>query len=301
MTTPRTPALGELLKQYRLAAGLTQEELAERARISVRAIGDLERGARRTPHKDTLRLLAEALGLSEDDRALLFEAVRASRRARSAFLSAAQAPAPPKGFPVTLTPLIGREREEAAIAHLLLQDDVRLLTLTGPAGIGKTRLATQVALGLGAHFATVVFVSLTSIRDPALVMPAIAQALGLHDQPNQPAIEQLFEYLSRRELLLVLDNFEQVVQAGPEIAQLLAACPQVKALLTSRVALRVRGEHEFAVPPLDTPDLTRLPTLEDLTRYAAVTLFVQRARAVKPTFRGDACARPSHRRDLCAA
>ena len=104
------------------------------------------------------------------------------------------------------------------------------------------------------------------------------------EQPNQSAIDQLYEHLSRRELLLVLDNFEQVVQAGPEIAQLLAACPRVRALLTSRVALRVRGEYEFSVPPLDTPDLARLPTPEDLTRYAAATLFVQRAQAVKPTF-----------------
>jgi predicted ATPase len=122
------------------------------------------------------------------------------------------------------------------------------------------------------------------MSDPSLVVSAIGQALGLHDQPNQPAIEQLYEYLSGRELLLVLDNFEQVVQAGPDLARLLAACPQVKAMVTSRVALRVRGEHEFTVPPLDTPDLARLPALEDPARYAAVTLFVQRARAVKPSF-----------------
>jgi predicted ATPase/DNA-binding XRE family transcriptional regulator len=284
MTTLSVPEFGELLRQYRLAAGLTQEELAELARISVRAIGALERGARRTPHKETLRLLADALNLSEDDQALLFEALRASRRGAVVPSPMAQAAALPKGFPVTLTPLVGREREEAAIAHLLTRDDVRLLTLTGPAGIGKTRLATQVALGLGAHFAEIDFISLSAVRDPALVVPAIGQALGLREQPNQPAIEQLHEYLSRQELLLVLDNFEQVVHAGPEIIQLLAACPGVTALLTSRVALRVRGEHEFAVPPLDTPDLAQPPPLEDLGRYAAVTLFVQRARAVKPTF-----------------
>jgi predicted ATPase/transcriptional regulator with XRE-family HTH domain len=284
MTTPRTPAFGELLKKYRLAAGLTQEELAERARISVRAVGDLERGARRTPHKDTLRLLADALNLCEDDQAPLFEAVRVSRQTAASPTPAARVLAPPKGLPATLTPLIGREREEAAIAHVLRQDEVRLLTLTGPAGIGKTRLAMQVALGLGAHFATVVFVSLASVRDPALVTPVIAQSLGLHDQPNLPVMEQLSLYLSGRELFLILDNFEQVVQAGPIIAQLLAACPHVKALVTSRVALGVRGEHEFGVPSLETPDLAQLPSLENLTRYPAITLFVQRARAVKPTF-----------------
>jgi predicted ATPase/DNA-binding XRE family transcriptional regulator len=284
MTTQRAPAFGGLLKQYRLAAGLTQEELAERARMSVRAIGDLERGARRAPHKDTLLLLADALSLSVDDRAVLVEAVRAGRRAASPPTLAAQALAPPKGFPTTLTPLIGREREEAVIANMALRGDVRLLTLTGPAGIGKTRLAAEVALGLGAHFATVVFISLAPVRDPSLVAPVIGQALGLHEQPNLPVIELISDYLSGREHLLILDNFEQVVQAGPIIAQLLAASPRVKALVTSRVALGVRGEHEFAVPPLETPDLAQLPPLEDLSRYPAVTLFVQRARAIKPAF-----------------
>jgi predicted ATPase/DNA-binding CsgD family transcriptional regulator len=284
MTTPPTPAFAELLRQYRIAAGLTQEELAERARISLRAIGDLERGARRTPHKDTVRLLAEALHLSNDDETLLFETVRASRRGAGAPSPSMQAAALPKGFPVTLTPLVGREREEAAIAHMLRQEDVRLLTLTGTAGIGKTRLATQTALDHCDCFANVVFVSLAAISEHSLVLPVIAQALGLHEQADQPVIDQLSAFLFRRELLLVLDNFEQVAQAGPDMAQLLAACPQVKALVTSRVALRVRGEQEFPVPPLDTPDLGHLPVLEDLTRYAAVTLFVQRARAVKPTF-----------------
>jgi predicted ATPase/DNA-binding XRE family transcriptional regulator len=284
MTTLRTLAAGELLRQHRLAAGLTQDELAERARISARAVSDLERGVRRTPHKDTLRLLADALSLDEADRALLFEAVQASRRGAAARTPTAQTIALPQGFPVTLTALIGREREEAAIAHLLLQDDVRLLTLTGSAGIGKTRLATQVAMGLVARFAEIDFVSLSAVRDPALVAPTIGQALGLQEQPKQSAMDHLSEYLSGRELLLVLDNVEQVVQARAAIAQLLAACPRVKALLTSRVALQVRGEHEFPVSPLEAPNLAHLPPLEDLSRYAAVKLFMQRARAVRPTF-----------------
>jgi predicted ATPase/DNA-binding XRE family transcriptional regulator len=284
MTTLHAPAFGELLRQHRLAAGLTQEELAERARISVRAISDLERGVRRAPHKDTLRLLAEALNLSEDDCALLFESVRETRRAEAASPSTAPTGIFSRDFPVALTPLVGREREEAAIAHLLLRDDVRLLTLTGPAGIGKTRLATQTALDHGACFANVVFVSLAAIREHSLVLPAIAQALGLHDQVDQPAHDQIYEYLARRKSLLILDNFEQVAQAGPQIAQLLAACPQATALVTSRIALRVRGEHEVAVPPLDTPDLAQLPAFENLTRYAAIALFVQRAREVNPTF-----------------
>jgi predicted ATPase/DNA-binding NarL/FixJ family response regulator len=284
MSALSTPTVGELLRQQRTAAGLTQEELAERSRMSVRAISDLERGVRRTPHKDSLRLLAEALHLSEGDWALLFEAVHASRRGAVVPAPSTQAAALPKGLPVTLTPLVGREREVAAIAHLLRQEDVRLLTLTGPAGIGKTRLATQTALDHSDCFANVVFVSLAAISKHSLVLPVIAQALGLHEQADQPVIDQLSAFLFRRELLLVLDNFEQVAQAGPAFAQLLATCPRVKALVTSRVALRVRGEHELPVPPLETPDLAQLPTLEELSRYAAVTLFVQRARAVKPPF-----------------
>jgi transcriptional regulator with XRE-family HTH domain len=155
-----TPAFAELLKRHRLAAGLTQDELAEQAQISVRAISDLERGVRRAPHKDTLRLLAEALDLSDDDRALLLESARQARRT-AASVSTIRPFTSVGDFPVTLTPLIGREREEAAIAHLLLSDDVRLLTLSGPAGIGKARLATEAAVGLGAHVANSVFVSLT--------------------------------------------------------------------------------------------------------------------------------------------
>jgi predicted ATPase/DNA-binding XRE family transcriptional regulator len=284
MSMLRTPAFGELLRRHRIAAGLTQEELAERARISVRAISDLERGVRRAPHKDTLRLLADALNLGEDDRALLLETVRETRRAEATPSSTAPTGVFSRDFPVALTPLIGREREEAAIAHLLLRDTVRLLTLTGPAGIGKTRLATQTAVDHGACFANVVFVSLAAISEHSLVLPAIAQALGLHDQADRPAHDQIYDYLARRKSLLILDNFEQVAQAGPQIAKLLAACPQATALVTSRVALRVRGEHEVAVPPLDTPDLAQLPTLENLTRYAAIILFVQRAREVNPTF-----------------
>jgi predicted ATPase/transcriptional regulator with XRE-family HTH domain len=281
--TPRTPAFAELLRRHRRAAGLTQGELAEHARISVRALSDLERGVRRAPHIGTLRLLADALRLGEDERTALLESARQARRAEASHPSAR--PFSPVGdFPVTLTPLIGREREQAALAHLVLRDDVRLLTLTGPAGIGKTHLATRVALDPSAGVPGAVFVPLAAIGEHALVLPTIAHALGLRDQANRAACDRLCEYLSGREVLLVLDNFEQVVHAGPAVAHLLAACPRVKALVTSRVALRVRGEHEFSVPPLDTPDPAQLPAPDELTRYAAVSLFVERARAVEPDF-----------------
>jgi predicted ATPase/DNA-binding XRE family transcriptional regulator len=286
MPSLRSPTLVGLLKDYRAAAGLTQSELAERARLSVRAISDLERGVRRAPHKDTLLLLAEALGLDEEKRALLLGAARRSRRtgppATTALL---HAPLLPSDYPDTLTPLIGRERDEASVTHLLTQANVRLLTLTGPAGIGKTRLAMQVAANLHDRFADgIVFISLAAISDPHLVLQAVAQEFGLREQVSQPMEKQLRNFLAEHETLIVLDNFEQVARAGPDIARFVAACPGVKVLVTSRAALRIRGEHEFAVPPLDIPDPACLPVVEDLPQYAAVALFMQRARAVKPTF-----------------
>jgi predicted ATPase len=159
-----------------------------------------------------------------------------------------------------------------------------MLTLTGPAGIGKTRLAIQAALRLGDHFANVVFISLGEVSEHSLVLPVIAQALGLREEGEHAADARLRAYLAEQELLLILDNFEQVGRAAPEIARLLTACPRVKTLVTSRVPLRVRGEHEFAVPPLDIPDLARLPALEHLIKYSAVELFLRRAQAIRPTF-----------------
>jgi predicted ATPase/Tfp pilus assembly protein PilF/DNA-binding XRE family transcriptional regulator len=286
VTTSRTITLGARLKHYRMAAGLTQEELAERAKLSVRAIGDLERGVRQAPHKDTLALLIEALCLSDADGALLRDAARRSRRSASTALPPTTPSSNPgSGIPGLLTLLIGREREGAAIAHLLTREETRLLTLTGPAGIGKTRLAQQVAMDLLDSFADgIVFVSLVSVGDHTLVIPAISLALGLREEVGPSLLDQVQSYLADRELLLVLDNFEHVVGAAPAVAALLAACPKVKMLVTSRTTLLIRGEQQFVVPPLDTPDLAHLPALEDLAQYAAVALFVRRAHDVRPTF-----------------
>src|SRR6266446_3533062 len=191
----------------------------------------------------------------------------------------------PDNLPAQPTPLIGREHEVAAVVQLVRREDVRLVTLTGPGGTGKTRLGLQIALELGEVFAGgVFFVSLSTINDPLLVIPTIAQALGIRDRAGQPLLARLAEMLQPKQVLLLLDNFEQVVGAASQVADLLTSCPQLKMLITSREVLHVRAEHEFAVPPLALPDPAHLPDLATLIRSPSVALFLQRAQAVKPEF-----------------
>jgi predicted ATPase len=191
----------------------------------------------------------------------------------------------PNNLPVQPTPFLGREHEVAAITDLLRREDVRLVTLTGLGGTGKTRLALQVAADASELFKSgVFFVNLAPISDPALVVPSIAEALLIREGSGRTLLESLVEHLRQQQILLLLDNFEQVVSAAEQVSALLIACPRLKVLVTSREVLHVRAEHEFPVPPLAVPDPGHLPDLATLSHQEAVALFLQQAQAVKPDF-----------------
>jgi predicted ATPase/class 3 adenylate cyclase len=188
-------------------------------------------------------------------------------------------------LPLQPTPLIGREKEVSEVCDLLRTEETRLLTLTGPGGTGNTRVALQAAADLLEDFPDgTYFVSLATLTEAELLLPAVAEMVGVREVGEQPLDETLKDYFHERRLLLLLDNFEQVLEAAPAVTELLAVAPGMKVLATSRAPLGLYGEHEFPVPPLSMPDLKSPPSLERLTQYEAVGLFVERARAVKPDF-----------------
>ncbi len=296
MSALPAPSLGMLLRRARRDAGLTQAELAARAGISVDTISLLERELTRAPQHETLALLAEALQLASAERAQWEQATRGTRLPGPALeppgdvgLELACLPTGIKRqLPTPATPLIGREQEVRAVCTFLQRPEVRLLTVTGSAGVGKTRLALQVAADLAETFADgVQFVSLSALNDPALVLPTLAQALGLRESGALPVLTLLTTALREQHMLLVLDNFEQVIAAAPHLAELLEVCPAVKLLVTSREVLHLRAEQQFVAPPLALPALPSRAALQQMDSGAleenpAVQLFLQRARAVQP-------------------
>jgi predicted ATPase/DNA-binding CsgD family transcriptional regulator/DNA-binding XRE family transcriptional regulator len=276
-------------KRRRQALDLTQRMLAQQVECSVETIRKIEAGKLR-PSRRLLDRLVDALAIPDAERAAFVQSARPRPEYDTPALPQLAAPALPslppiRQLPVTTTALIGRTAELAALRTLLLRSDVRLLTLTGAPGIGKTRLVIQAAADVGDAFADgVAFIPLAPISDANLVIPAITQALGVREAGKQPLIDALIAFLREKQFLLALDNFEQVLAAAPLIVRLLESAPRLTLLLTSRAVLRAPGEHEFVVPPLALPDVARLPGTQTLTEYAAVELFVLRSRAAQQAF-----------------
>lgn len=271
----RSPDFGTLLRRHRLAAGLSQDALAERAGLSLQGISALERGHRRTPQRDTLALLASALALSEGQRRA-FEAAAAPtsspRRRGETAITAGRWPISVRvNLPLSLISFVGRRVELNEIDELVRQH--RLVTLTGAGGIGKTQTALQAARAQ--HEATqspVCFVELAPIGDPSLVSTAIASALGVHAVPNRPLLHTIIAYLKNKLLLLTLDNCEHVIKETATVARdLLSGCPGVRILATSREPLRAAGERTYRLPTL-APD-------------EAIALFTDRVQAGDGRFR----------------
>ncbi len=282
MAVAREESFGARLRRLRETAGLTQEALAQRAGLSPNAVSALERGVRRRPYPHTVRALADALGLSEEERDAL--TATAPRRTGMAFT-----PSAGDGgmLPAPATTLLGRERELAEVGGLLAQPEVRLLTLVGTGGVGKTRLAleaSRASLAAGRFPDGVYFVDLGPFDDAVLVLSAVSQALGLRTGGDQPLLEVLLTYLRGRRLLLVLDNFEHLPEAAPEVAGLVGSCPDLTVLVTSRAPLSVRGERRYLVPPLGLPDPAGAQDAEVVAAAPAARLFVERAGEVSPSF-----------------
>ncbi|MBV8198126.1 MAG: helix-turn-helix domain-containing protein, partial [Candidatus Eremiobacteraeota bacterium] len=268
-----TVGFGALLRHYRVAAGLSQEALAERASMSANGIGALERGYRHSPQRETLALLAAALGLTPEERENLEASAvrsRGPRRLSPSGIPASSGGAGTAPLPLALATFIGREAERNEIVRLLR--DHRLVTVTGPGGIGKTQTALKaVAAATDSPGTAVHFVGLAPTADPSLIAATMASALGVTEVPNQSTLETLLDYLQSKNALIVLDNCEHLVeQVSSIVERVLANCQSVRILATSRESLKVAGEYAYRLPSLDPA--------------SAVELFAERARAADSRF-----------------
>lgn len=271
MGTGDASTLGGVLRALREAAGLSQEELAERAALSPHAISALERGTRTRPYPHTLRSLATALDLGEGERARLFAAVpaRAPRAPSGASTDR------PRDLPVPASLLVGRDDDVSRVGDLLRTG--RLVTLSGPGGVGKTRLALAVAVDVRHRYADgVALVELAPLLEAEQVLPAVASAVQAPRDPGRAVADDLVERLRGQHLLLVLDNAEHLLDAAPDVAALVEAVPGLSVLTTSRAPLRVRGETEYAVEPLDVHDRP------DGSPSPAARLLLDRAQRMSP-------------------
>jgi predicted ATPase/DNA-binding XRE family transcriptional regulator len=273
-------SFGAQLKALREAAGFTQEELATIAGLSVHAVSALERGERRRPQVETVRALSAALDLTGATRdALVLSARTPAHEAAVDELIGSSLPLP-------LTALLGRDADVQTLRHRLADSAARLITLIGPGGVGKTRLALEIARAISAESpARVVFVPLAATRNVAFVASAIAEAFGLSDVTSLDLPRRVRVACQDLPTLLVLDNFEHVLDAAPLVADLLTSVPSLQLLVTSRAPLRVRGEREYAVGPLELEAGSEAMPAADLARLPAVRLFVERVRSVQPDFR----------------
>src|SRR4051812_4676919 len=279
---------GAWLKARRRAMALTQAQLGQQVGYASETIRKVESDELR-PSRQMSERLAEALKIAPEEQERFIRFARDEMTADLAPMPAVATKAPPvpsgersHSLPLPRDPLIGRQWELEAVQKLLLRNTVGLVTLTGPGGVGKSRLALEIASKLLNHFAEgVYFIPLASLNDPALVLSALAQTLKIREGQGATLQERLANHLHDKQMLLLLDNFEQVTAASSLVSDLLQAAPQLKILVTSRSLLRLRAEFHFAVPPLTLPDLTHL---EETPSGAAIQLFMARAQAVDPHF-----------------